>query len=147
MTDFEDQARAALAAKGDTERKLAVAAVYPQWRHAIFGLMMGGLLLVPVLQSWARIAVLALILCAGPLIVRSDRQRSGMFINGYRRGKTLYVTFAMLAVELGLMMFAMHRFIDDGDATTAILLAPVAVAVGWIGSIVWQRVLISELER
>lgn len=147
MTEFEDQSRAALAAKSDTERQLAVAAVYPQWRHAIFGLMMGGLLLAPILQSAVRVALFVLLACAVPLIAWADRKRTGMFINGYRPGKTLYVTFAILAVEMTLMVFGAYRLVEYGDRQTAILLAPVAVAIGWIGSIIWQRVLINELTR
>ena len=147
MTDFEDQARAALAAKCDTERQLAAAAVYPQWRHAIFGLMLGGLVLVPALPSAARIAMFAALFVAMPLIVRSDRKRSGMFINGYRRGKTLYVTFVILALEMILMTYSAYRAVEFDDRHIAFLLAPLAVAVGWIGSLVWQRVMIAELER
>lgn len=147
MSDFEDQARTALAAKDDTRRQLAAAAIYPQWRHAIFGVMMGGLVATPVLSSAARIAMLVVLLGAMPLIMRSDRRRSGMFINGYRRGKTLLVTFAMLAVEMSLYFVGMYRAVELGDDRTALLLAPVAVAVGWIGSIIWQRVFVSEMER
>ena len=147
MTDFEDQARAALAAQDHTRRQLAAAAVYPQWRHAIFGVMMGGLVVMPALSSAARIAMLVALLGAMPLIMRSDRKRSGMFINGYRRGKTLLVTFVMLAVEMSLYFIGMYRAVELDDYRTSLLLAPFAVAIGWIGSIIWQRVFMSEMER
>ena len=147
MATFEDDARAALAAKGNTQRQLAAAAVYPQWRHAIFGVMMSGLVLVPVLPSGGRIAMFVALLCAVPLIMHADRKRSGMFINGYRRGKTLYVTFAILVLELMLFALSFHRAVEFDDRHTAFLLAPLAIAVGWIGSLFWQRVMIAELER
>lgn len=147
MTDMEDQARIALAARETVQRQLAAAATYPQWRHAIFGMLLGGLVLMPALPSAGRIAMFAALLCAMPLIMRSDRKRSGMFINGYRRGRTLYVTFAMLALEICLIMISMHRATEFGDPRMAFLLAPVAVAVGWIGSLIWQRVFIAEMER
>lgn len=147
MTNFEDQARTALAAKDDTQRQLAAAATYPPWRHAIFGLLLGGLVLLPALPSAGRFAMLAALLCAMPLIMRSDRKRSGMFINGYRRGKTLYVTLVMLALEMSFILIGMHRATEFGDPRMAFLLAPVAVAVGWIGSLIWQRVFIAEMER
>ena len=99
MSDFEDQARAALAAKDDTQRELAAAATYPQWRHAIFGLLMGGLMLAPALPSAGRIAMFAALLCAMLLIMRSDRRRSGMFLNGYRRGKTLTLPSSFLRLK------------------------------------------------
>ena len=142
-----DEARAALAAKDDSQRQLAAAATYPQWRHAIFGVLMGGLTLAPALSSTGRIMMFAALLCTVPLVIQSDRKRSGMFISGYRRGKTLYVTFAILALEMSLTLFAIYRAVEFDDRLTAILLAPVAVAIGWIGSLIWQRVFIAEMVR
>ena len=142
-----DEARAALAAKDDSHRELAAAATYPQWRHAIFGLLMGGMTLAPALSSTGRILMLVALLCTVPLIVQSDRKRSGMFISGYRRGKTLYVTFAIIALEMILTMFAVYRAVEFDDRLTAVLLHPVAFAVGWIGSLIWQRVFIAEMVR
>ena len=147
MTSFEEPARTALDAKDDTQRQLAAAATYPQWRHAIFGVLMGGLVLAPALPSAGRIAMFAALICTIPLIIRSDRKRSGMFINGYRRGRTLYVTFAILAIEMGLMMVSLYRATEFGDPHTAFLLAPLGVAVGWVGSLIWQRVFIAEMGR
>lgn len=145
MTDFEDQARIALAAKSDTQRQLAAASVCPPWRHAAFGLLMGTLVATPAFATPVKYALFGLILLALVIIIRSDRKRMGMFINGYRRGKTRIVAFAMVAIDLGLYWFAVYRAVALHDHRTALLLAPIAFAISWLGSVIWQRVFVSEL--
>ncbi len=145
MTDFEDQARAALAAKSDTQRQLAAAAQCPPSRHAAFGLLMWTIIASQAFAQPVKFALLGLMFVAMILIVRWDRRRTGMFINGYRRGKTRIVTFAILAVELGLLALASHRVIGFHDRTAPLLLGVVGAALGWIGSVIWQRVFVTEL--
>ena len=145
MTDFEQQARIALDAKSDTQRQLAAAATCPPWRHAAFGLLMGALIATPAFATTTRFFVFAAIMVAILFIVRSDRKRMGMFVNGYRRGKTRIVAFAMLTIELGLYSFATWRALTFGDHVTPFVLAALGIVLGWIGSIIWQRVFVSEL--
>jgi hypothetical protein len=145
MTDFERDARAALDAKNDTQRQLAAAATCPAWRHALFGLLMGALIAAPAFALPLRYAIFAAILVAVVFIARADRKRMGMFINGYRRGKTRIVALAILAIELGLYSFATYRALEFNDHATPFVLAALGVVLGWIGSTIWQRVFVSEL--
>jgi len=48
---------------------------------------------------------------------------------------------------MSFILISVHRATEFGDPRMAFLLAPVAVAVGWIGSLIWQRVFIAEMER
>jgi hypothetical protein len=141
---LQEQARAALDAKGSAEQNLARAAVCPPWRHAVFGLVMGSLVATPALPLPLRLAALALILIGIGLIVRSDRRRMGMFVNGYRRGKTLVVSLALLAIVLALYMFSV-RAATDGDHATPLLFGAAALGVSVVGSVIWQRVFVAEL--
>ncbi len=145
MTDYEADARAALAAKDDTQRQLAAASQCPPSRHALFGLLMGTMIAAQAFAQPVKVALLVAMFLAMFLIVRWDRRRTGMFINGYRRGKTRTVAFAILAVELGLLAIATYRVIQYGDRTAPLLLGLIGTALGWIGSIMWQRVFVSEL--
>jgi hypothetical protein len=141
---LQEEARAALDAKGSAEQNLARAAVCPPWRHAVFGLMMGSLVATPTLPLPLRLVALVLILIGIGLIVRSDRRRMGMFVNGYRRGKTLIVSLAMLAIVLTLYMFSV-RAGTAGDQVTPLLLAAAAFVVSVTGSVIWQRIFVAEL--
>ena len=143
MTD----ARLALVAKGAAEQDLARMAVCPPWRHAAFAGIMAMLVAAPIVPLPWRLFVLPIEAVAIILIVRSDRRRLGVFINGYRRGKTRLVTFPMLAVMLGL--YALSLYCSDGlhRPILSLILGLVALPLGYYGSALWQRVFVRELGR
>lgn len=142
---FEEEARAALAAKGEAERQLAAAATCPPWRHVAFGAVMAALVAMPVLPLPYRFAMLALVFAAILMIVQSDRRRMGMFVNGYRRGKTLLVALPLVAVEVGLYLYSVRHSEAGGGAAISLALAAVAFVSSVAGSILWQRVFVREL--
>lgn len=144
MTMIENEARAALAAKGDAERQLALAAACPPWRHVAFGAVMAVLVALPAVGPTLRIALLGCVVVAILLIVQSDRRRTGMFVNGYRQGKTRAIAFATLAVDLALYLASVFMA-DDGRVMAILALAAVAFAVSVAGSVWWQRVFVREL--
>jgi uncharacterized membrane protein len=139
------EALSALDAKRHAEAQMARAATCPPWRHAVFGLLMGALVASPAFDTTIRTTILVLILCCLPIIVHSDRKRTGMFINGYRRGKTLLVTFGILAVELSLYFVSLVRGLEHHDHGTPLLLGALAVAIGIAGSLIWQHVFVREM--
>lgn len=139
------EARSALEAKRQAEAQIARAATCPPWRHAAFGLIMGGLVASPAAPLPLRMGLLAILLCLIALIVQSDRKRLGMFINGYRRGKTLFVTLPMLVIELSLYMVGIVRNAHGEDPVTPLLLGAVALVIGTLGSMLWQRVFVREM--
>jgi hypothetical protein len=143
MQTFE--ARSALDAKQYAEAQMAKAATCPPWRHALFGLMMGGLVASPAFETKVRFAILLLLLCLIPLIIHSDRKRMGMFINGYRRGKTRIVAIGVLIVELSLYAIALGRGLDHHDQVTPLLLGVAGVVIGTLGSMLWQHVFVREM--
>jgi hypothetical protein len=140
-----EEARIALAAKGRAEQDLARIALCPPWRHAAFAAVMAALVAAPAVTMPLRMGLLAAIFAAIALIVQSDRRRLGVFINGYRRGKTRLVTFPMLAVILG-MYFASSYFAEfHHRPAISLILAAVSFVVGYFGSLLWQRVFKHEL--
>jgi hypothetical protein len=143
MHSFE--ASSALDAKRQAEAQIARAANCPPWRHAVFGLMMGAFVASPAFDFPIRMAIIVAMLCAIPLIIQSDRKRMGMFINGYRRGKTRLVTFPMLAVMLGLYTLSLYSNDDGHNPLTPLLLGVVALVAGILGSLLWQRVFVREM--
>ena len=102
MSMTYDEARTALAAKTIAEQELARLGTCPPWRHAAFAVLETALVISPVVPLVARFAILAGMLVGLALIVRSDRRRLGVFINGYRRGRTRLVVMPMLLAVLGL---------------------------------------------
>ena len=140
-----DQARLALESKSAAERDLSRLALCPPWRHAAFAATEAALVATPALVLPLRFVVLALVGIAVWMIVRSDRRRLGVFINGYRRGRTRLVTFPMLAIFLGLYLSSVHFGLTRQLPAICVVLAGVAFVVGYVGSMLWQRVFVHEL--
>jgi len=145
-TDMQSlEARSALDAKHFAEAQMARAATCPPWRHGVFGLMMGGLVASPAFELPVRMGILVALLLLIPVIIHSDRKRMGMFINGYRRGKTRIVAFGILILELSLYAVAVVRGLDHPDSVTPLILGVAGVVIGIIGSMMWQRVFVREM--
>ena len=140
-----DQARLALESKSAAERDLSRLALCPPWRHAAFAASQAALVATPALLLPFRFVVLALVGTAIWMIVRSDRRRLGVFINGYRRGRTRLVTFPMLAIFLGLYLSSVHFGLTEHLPAVSLALSGVTFVVGYVGSMLWQRVFVHEL--
>jgi hypothetical protein len=138
-------AASALEAKKQAEAQMARAASCPPWRHAIFGLMMGGLVASPAFDMPIRISLLVILLALIPIIIQADRKRMGMFINGYRRGKTRIVAIGIVIAELALYAVSVIRSLDHHDHITPLMLGCAGVLIGILGSLLWQRVFVREM--
>ena len=107
--------------------------------------MMGALIASFAFEFVIRTAILLLVLAAIPIIIHSDRKRMGMFINGYRRGKTRWVAFGILAVWMPIYALSVHYALTLHDHTMPLLLGLLGFAIGSAGSLLWQRVFVSEM--
>lgn len=145
MSYSKEEALLALAAKGTVEQNLANLPLCPPSRHAAFAATMATLVAVPIFPLYMRFIVLAFIFASIFLMVRWDKRRLGVFINGYRRGKTRMVTFPMLVLILGLYFASYYVSLSHRDPVIILALAATAFLIGYLGSRLWQRVFISEL--
>lgn len=141
------EAAAALAGVEGAEARLAdQIGDCPPWRHAAFGLVMallvGSLALPLPLQSAGAVVALALIAA----IVHYDRRRYGVFINGYRRGRTLPLTTLLLVGTLALMAAQIHVRARGLPAWESAALVALAFVFATGGSVVWQGVFLRELK-
>jgi hypothetical protein len=139
------EAAEALAAMQASQARLAAAANCPPERHLIFGALIGALVLTPALPVTLMFVVEAVVLVGIALVVRWDRRRTGMFINGYRRGKTRWVTFSMLAAFLALYVGSTLLAFDWHLPWGSVACGVITVAIGYFASIRWQRVFRREM--
>ena len=145
MSMTYDEARAALAAKTLAEQDLARIGTCPPWRHAAFAALESALVVSPAVPIPARFAILALMFVGIALIVRSDRRRLGVFINGYRRGRTRLVVAPMLLLVLGLYALSLVAALDWDRPWISLACAAVTFPVCYGGSMLWQSVFRREL--
>ena len=146
MTDI-DEARAAMADIRATEQRLAQRMVWPFWRHLAVGLAMGALMIGQTLGNRASIlASLGVIVLA--LVLRNhDLRRYGMFVNGWMRGRTLWISFALFALAVAACLYVrLGIAAPQREAPLFWVLLVVTVAGTTAASYLWQVVYRRELE-
>ena len=143
----QDEALDALKAMDEAQEGLAQAVECPPWRHAAVGLVCAALVFSPSTSGFGFLAIYAPAMIAILLIARSDRRRTGLFVNGWRMGRTLPISIALLLVLLGLIWFARQGRLEPFPAPHGLAAAAVAFVVTSLVSVWWQRVYVAELRR
>lgn len=137
MTEFDNNAKAALDAVSSTQARLADRMRWPLWRHAVSGVLMVLLLAGIALPSGAGIAVSGLVLLLAFAIVRDDKKRYGMFVSGYQKGRTGWVVAIQIALALGSMFYVQNHVADPLGSpvfyavAAALFIASTALSYAW----------------
>jgi hypothetical protein len=145
MSMTYEEARAALAAKTIAEQELARIGTCPPWRHAAFAVLETALVIAPLVPIAGRFAIFAGLLVGTLLIVRSDRRRMGVFINGYRRGRTRLVIAPLVVAILGLYILSSFAALEWHMPWISLVCAAITFPACYVGSMVWQSVFRREL--
>ena len=150
MTPDEDirreEAKRALATISDTKAAMAHAiADCPPWRHAAFGAVFALLIGSISISSAVQLATIPVIIALIILIKRSDERRTGVFVNGFRQGKTLAVTLAYLAVLVPFVLLALHLRLGGFGLSAKAGLSALSFAIAVGLSLWWHRVFKREL--
>ena len=139
-----DEASAALDAVASAKRSVGAATAVPLWRHAAFGLLMALAILAAAIGSGLRMVPLMFSTALLIFLLQWDRKQMGMFVNGYRYGRTLPLTMALLLILIGIA-FAAIRLETSGQPMLALLTVPVAFVVGLVASLWWERIFLAEM--
>lgn len=138
------EARDALSQIDASRAQLARAANCPPARHLAFAAVMGGWALSPLAGPYQLVALVPVLLAIA-LIVQWDRRRIGMFVNGYRRGRTRYVIAGLLLLVLPLYLASAYFAFEAKLVWPSVALAAVVAVIAYAGSTIWQRVFRREL--
>jgi hypothetical protein len=74
-----------------------------------------------------------------------DRKRTGMFINGYREGRTRPLTFGLLAITLSIMGVCIWLKDGMGIVWAPLVGGLVVAVVAYAASTIWQGIYRREL--
>lgn len=140
-----NEARQALDAVQGAREHLAQAMDCPPWRHAAFGAVMATLIAANAVARPFFAPLFVISMAATVWLVRGDRRRTGTFVNGWRRGRTLPLSGGLFVVLLALIFMARRGHSDVFVTPQGLLAIGLAFAIGTITSIAWQRVYLAEL--
>lgn len=143
------EAQAALQAVRHTNDQLAdlQAHACPPWRHAAFGAVEAVLVLGASANGWPMWVLYSLSMLCAVVLMRSDRRRTGTWVNGWRRGRTLPLTAALCVAIAGLIFWARQDYLQPFPSPSGLAAAAVAFIGGTLASLWWQHIYIAELRR
>ncbi|NJC35154.1 hypothetical protein GGR88_002668 [Sphingomonas jejuensis] len=140
-----DEARDALAGARGAQRRLATRTRWSIGRHlaaaALMAVAAANLALPPLWQ----IGTAVLVLLGVALVIRRDRARDGMFVNGYRAGRTLWVIVPTVVLVLAIGFAGRYLRVEHDMVWAPLLAAAVTLPVALGGSILWEYVYREEL--
>lgn len=139
------EAREALANIHASRAQLARIAHCPPSRHIAFAALEAGVVVSPAAAPYQLLALVPVFVGLA-LILRWDRRRLGMFVNGYRRGRTRGVIAAFLPIIAALYAASVYFVLAKHLIWPSLLLGAVMFGVALYMSVVWQRVFVRELE-
>ncbi|WP_066722905.1 hypothetical protein [Sphingomonas pituitosa] len=139
------EAQEALAQIHASRAQLARIAHCPPARHFAFAALEAGFVASPAAAPYQLLAMAPLVIGL-VLVLRWDRRRLGMFINGYRRGRTRRVIAAFLPMILALYGASVYFVFARQEIWPSLLLGAATFGLATYMSHVWQRVFVRELE-
>ena len=139
-----DEANIALDAVASAKRSVAAACAAPLWRHIAFGFAMALVTVAAGTDGSHRWIPFAASMALAAALVVWDRKQTGMFVNGYRAGRTLPVSIALLIAMMALAILAV-RLESIGEPILALLPSVAAFVVAGGASLWWERIFLAEL--
>ena len=141
------EAQAALDSMTAAQREFAASGPkYPLWRHVAFAAVMGAIVLSQGFGPPLQILLFVFAMAAVAWIVADDRRRYGVFVSGYRKGRTLGVTLVMVVLLLAAMGAEIHARINDLSLAVKLGIAGGAFVVALAASLLWTRIYDRELQ-
>ena len=140
------EAQAALDSMAEARRELARSGPkYPLWRHAAFAAVMAALVLGQGFgQPWS-LLLMVFPMAAVAWLVTDDRKRYGVFVNGYRKGRTLPLTLTLVVLMLGAMGGEIYARSYGLGLLVKFGIAGFAFVVALAMSLWWTRIYDREL--
>lgn len=144
MTRDEDALRM-LAEVEAANSDMAERAKAPTWYHPVFGLLMGGLVAVQGQAAPAKLSYYVIFLIAIALLARAYKRHTGMWINGYRAGRTRWVAVGLAALSTLSMLIAVWLQRERGLTAAPLVFGALIAVIVTIGGFVWEAAFRADL--
>lgn len=134
----------ALAMATDARQKLATRAASPWWYAPLYGLGCGAMIAsfaLPGGQAMIGVALSTLFVTA---LYAVWNAKTGLSVSGYRAGRTLPISLALMVALVGLLALAV-RLKDGGYGWAPLACGAVAAVLAALASLAWDRVWRSEM--
>jgi hypothetical protein len=139
------EARLALQEAARAHETLARRARPPVWYNAALGLLIGALTAAMAGPTWLLIAAEALFCVGLVLLITAYRRKTGLWINGYRAGRTRVVAVSLAVATAALMLAGVWLKREHGLWQAPLVCAPIVAALVTVAGYVWQAAFRADL--
>ncbi|CAN5208111.1 hypothetical protein BH09PSE2_BH09PSE2_17040 [soil metagenome] len=141
------EAQDALAELQASRRRLSAGYAHWSWgRHAAFAALLAALAAVQGLPLPFNVVGDVAVGLGALGVANSDRRR-GMFVNGWRKGRTRWIAFVCLFVTTALGLFGLWLSRDRGLTYAPLAIGVVIFPMGLAASKLWEGVYRREMEQ
>lgn len=144
MTRDEDALRM-MAEVEAANADLAERAKAPTWYHPALGLLMGGIVAAQGLPIVGKIAAYLVFAAGLALLVRAYKRHTGMWINGYRAGRTRWVAGGLAVLATLSMLIAVWLQRERGLTAAPLVFGALIAVIVTIGGFVWEAAFRADL--
>jgi hypothetical protein len=147
MNKLNPEAARMLAEVEAANAELARRAVAPLWYHPALGLLMGGMVAVqgaplPFIGVYYAAFGIGLV-----LLIAAYRRRTGLWVSGYRPGRTRVVAFGLAATVALTLLGALWLQRTAGVAWALPLAGGVVAVITTVGGFVWEAAFRRDLRE
>lgn len=118
--------------------EMARRAVAPVWYHPALGLLIGGLVAVQGQSLWIIGPYYLAFLLGLVGLVRAYRAHTGVWINGYRKGRTMIVAVGLAALVVAIMLGSIWLVRERGLTAAPFVGAVLAALLTTAGGFLWE---------
>ncbi|ATC33958.1 hypothetical protein CA606_17380 [Caulobacter vibrioides] len=144
MTRDEDALRM-LAELEAANADLAERAKAPVWYHPALGLLMGGLCAVQAAPVPGMLAYYGVFIAGVVLLVRAYIKRTGLWVSGYRAGRTRWIAVGLATITTGLMLLSAWLLHTRKETLAPFVFAGLIAVIVTIGGFVWEAAFRADL--
>lgn len=144
MTRDEDALRM-LAEVEAANADLAKRAKAPLWYHPALGLLIGALIAVQGQPTPILLAFYAAYIAGLALLVRAYKRHTGLWISGYRAGRTRWVALGLAALTTIGGVIAVWLLRERGLTSAPLVFGAIVAVIVTIGGVVWEAAFRADL--
>ena len=144
MTRDEDALRM-LAEVEAANADMAERAKAPVWYHPALGLLIGGIVAAQGLPAVGKIGAYLVFAAGLSLLMRAYKRHTGMWINGYRAGRTRWVAVGLAVLATLGMLIAVWLQRERGLTAAPLVFGALIGVIVTIGGFVWEAAFRADL--
>ncbi len=143
--NMNEDALRMLAEVDAAQADMAQRAKAPTWYHPALGLLIGGLIAVQGQPTPVMLGFYAAYIAGLALLMRAYKRHTGLWINGYRAGRTRWVAIGLAALGMLGALISVWLLRERGLTQAPLVFGAIVAVIVTVGGFVWEAAYRADL--